>query len=202
MFENTEFNHDISNWNINPECSIECMFDNCNIIDEYKPIPYKNLIVNEAFDFGSVGSRNKKPNIFPMILDILKTPYKNLTAEDKELLKIMKDSLPVYKVNTKDELISITSRAIKLFGNECDLNWIDVSSITNMKNLFYNTKFNGDISQWDVSNVKDMQGMFWYSLFNGDISKWDVSNVIDMSWMFEGSHFTGDISDWDVSNVR
>lgn len=42
MFENTEFNHNVSNWNINPRCSIEYMFDNCNIIDEYKPKKLKN----------------------------------------------------------------------------------------------------------------------------------------------------------------
>ena len=29
--------HNVSNWNINSRCSIEYMFDNCNIIDEYKP---------------------------------------------------------------------------------------------------------------------------------------------------------------------
>ena len=49
MFENTEFNHNVSNWNINPRCSIEYMFDNCNIIDEYKSknikkINIKNII--------------------------------------------------------------------------------------------------------------------------------------------------------------
>ena len=49
MFENTEFNHNVSNWNINSRYSIEYMFDNCNIIDEYKPknikkINIKNII--------------------------------------------------------------------------------------------------------------------------------------------------------------
>jgi surface protein len=36
-FNAESFKLDISNWNINPNCSIEYMFDNCNIIDEYKP---------------------------------------------------------------------------------------------------------------------------------------------------------------------
>ena len=60
-----------------------------------------------------------------------------------------------------------------------------------MADMFYGSKFNGDISQWDVSNVKDMIYMFDESKFNGDISKWNVSNVEDMECMFSDSKFNG-----------
>lgn len=73
----------------------------------------------------------------------------------------------------KDELIKI----IKRCGNNADLNFIDVSKITDMSELFVNSHFNGDISQWDVSNVTEMIGMFEGSKFNGDISKWDISKA-------------------------
>ena len=43
-----------------------------------------------------------------------------------------------------------------------------------MADMFYGSKFNGDISQWDVSNVRDIGYMFFESNFNGDISKWNV----------------------------
>lgn len=46
-----------------------------------------------------------------------------------------------------------------------------------MSNLFYGSKFNGDISKWNVSKIIDMTAMFYNSAFNSDISKWDVSNV-------------------------
>jgi len=39
-----------------------------------------------------------------------------------------------------------------------------------MQEMFSDSEFNGDISQWDVSNVTNMSSMFRYSVFNGDIS--------------------------------
>ena len=89
-----------------------------------------------------------------------------------------------YRPKTTDELRKLVRKLIKERGENADLNDIDVSEITDMSYLFYDTKFNGDISNWKVSNVEDMPYMFYDSKFNGDISNWDVSNVKYMTGMF------------------
>lgn len=91
------------------------------------------------------------------------------------------------KPKTLAELKKIIDKTIKEQGYDCDLNFIDTSKIEVMGELFYGSKFNGDISKWDVSNVIDMYQMFTNSAFNGDISKWDVSNVLNMDGIFRGS---------------
>ena len=164
-----------------------------------------NLIkhIVEAFDFNSINNQKKVVNVYDRFYKIIETPYNKLTQEDKEYIKCIKNFIPaVYKINNKKELKTIISRAIKIFGNKCNLSWIDVSNINDMSELFFFSDFNGDISKWNVSNVTDMSKMFYKSKFNGDISKWDVSSVRNMSFMFSHSQFNGDISQWDVSNIK
>jgi surface protein len=63
----------------------------------------------------------------------------------------------------RDHLQKLIRLNIERFGNECNLNYIDTSSVTNMSYMFYmltHSKFNGDISQWDVSKVINMFFMF------------------------------------------
>ena len=92
-----------------------------------------------------------------------------------------------YHPKTTDELRKLVRKLIKERGENADLNDIDVSEITDMSYLFYDTKFTGDISKWDVSNVENMPYMFYDSKFNGDISNWDVSKVKYMTGMFVNS---------------
>ena len=101
-----------------------------------------------------------------------------------------------YHPKTNPELYELVGKLIKERGNDANLNDIDTSEITDMSYLFYESKFNGDISQWNVSNVKNMNNMFYRSYFNGDISKWDVSNVEYMYNMFYNSPLQKNLPKW------
>ncbi len=101
-----------------------------------------------------------------------------------------------FVANSKEELLKEIRSAVEAKGNNVDLNYIDVSKITDMSCLFAKSDFNGDISKWDVSNVTKMNCMFVKSEFNGDISNWNVSNVTEMIGMFIVSKFDGDLIPW------
>ena len=122
----------------------------------------------------------------------------NITGE---MMTQQPKDMPIVVVTTKKQLQDLIKETMALYGLECDLNFIDVSQITDMSTLFVKSQFNGDISQWDVSNVTNMCAMFFSSEFNGDISQWNVSNVLYMRAMFAISAFNGNIDQWDVSKV-
>ena len=104
---------------------------------------------------------------------------------NSELIKQLESKVAIYKVNNHRDLSDLISKYTELVGNNCSLNWIDVSNIKDMSFVFYNSNFNGDISKWDVSKVENMSCIFCNSKFNKDISKWDVSNVKNYTLIFK-----------------
>lgn len=101
---------------------------------------------------------------------------------------------------TLDELKALTN------NNSIKLSDIDVSQLSSLEGLFFNSKrtdFSG-IEEWDVSKVTNMRNMFkGCETFNEDISSWDVSKVRDMSNMFTGAtNFNRDLSKWQISNTN
>ena len=155
----------------------------------------------EAFDFNSVKKQKAKINAVDAALQYIIPKIDKREKLSQDEYDILMNHVGIYKVSEHDELADLIDYFTEQFGNECNLNWINVSNATKMNSMFYKSAFNGDISQWDVSNVTNMISMFSDSVFNGDISNWDVSNVINMKKMFLNSEFNGDISQWDVSSV-
>ena len=109
---------------------------------------------------------------------------------------------PIVIVHNKEHLKAVIKQEINQYGNQCDLNHIDLSQLTDISELFFESDFNGDISQWDVSHIKNMGCLFMNSKFNGDISKWNISQVTNTTGMFCGSDFNQDLSQWNTSQVK
>ena len=62
----------------------------------------------------------------------------------------------------------------------------DVSNVTDMSWMFYQSDFNSNISKWNVSKVTNMKNMFVYSKFNQNISNWKINKNCDTAGMFYG----------------
>ena len=65
----------------------------------------------------------------------------------------LNESFEYIKPINRNQLKTIIDITISKLGNECNLNFIDNSLITDMSGLFQHSTFNGDISKWNVGNV-------------------------------------------------
>ncbi|WP_159737177.1 BspA family leucine-rich repeat surface protein [Vibrio atypicus] len=84
-----------------------------------------------------------------------------------------------------------------------ELQFMNVSQITNFNSLFNGKTLTADISGWDVSKGTDFSYMFSDTKsFNFDISGWDTSKGTHFIGMFQYNQaFDQDISGWNVSSV-
>lgn len=106
------------------------------------------------------------------------------------------------------DLSGVTSTAFMFHGTTAltsvpNINSWNVSTVTDMTNMFAISSFNSDIGSWNVANVTDMTEMFYGNeSFNQDISGWNMSHVIAVPEMFYGATtFNQDISSWNVSSI-
>ena len=92
------------------------------------------------------------------------------------------------KAQDKKHLKLLIQEHMDAYGNECDLNHINVSGVNNISDLFFGSSFNGDISQWDVSNVEQISHIFQDSGFEGCLREWNLHPQVEVVRPFSKFH--------------
>ena len=191
--EKTEFNEDISHWDVSSVTKLSRMFSFAKAFNG----DISAWDVSNVTDMGDMFNRAESFN-----QDISGWDVSNVTNMYVMFGCAVSFDQPLGNWNVSNVTNMDAMFACTPFNQ--DISRWDVSKVTIMKGMFdSNSKFNQDISGWDVSSVTNMRDMFRYaSSFNSDISAWNVSNVTTMSGMFiQATSFNQDISSWDVSNV-
>jgi len=102
-----------------------------------------------------------------------------------------------YKPKDSYELYTITHDPFIMMN----LNWIDVSEIRTMCQLFRESVADWDISLWNLKSLEDADMMFQYAEFDGDISMWQFPSLKSAYSMFDNSCIKCDISKWEFPEV-
>jgi len=160
------------------------------------------------------GNNNKKMvggNKIEVTLDELKEIIKymqggvsfnelrKLTNNEKEQLKSKKEELKKKYNGLSNLNVSGISDMSYLFANfdfnlskqngyTIDISDWNVNNVTNMKNMFDNSKgFNQDLSNWNISKVTDMTRMFYNCKdLDKSFSKWIINKNTATNDMFTG----------------
>ncbi len=193
MFAGSDFNQDISNWDVSQATDMGYMFSTT---------PFDQDI--GGWDVGQVTNMQRMFSHGNFNRDIGSWDVGNVTNMEGMFSGDMFYRNPFNQDIGGWDVSQVTNMGSMFWNTEFnqDIGGWDVGNVSNMETMFSKSDFNQDIGEWDVSMVTNMRGMFRESPFNQDISDWDVSNVNDMSTMFWDTQFNQFIGEWDVGNVN
>ncbi len=171
--EFTEFNGDISKWDVSNVKTMGYMFSYCQFSGDISKWDVSGVV--------SMGSmfRSAKFNG-----DISKWDVSSV--QDMAYLF----SASSFEGDISEWNVSNVTNMNNMFSGTIfngDISKWDVSNVQDMSGIFNTSSFNGDISKWNVSKVNSLHGAFKNSEFSGDISKWEVGNACDVRWIFDNS---------------
>ena len=173
----TNFNQDISMWNVSNVTNMAYMFNNASSFDQ--PLNNWNMsnvttmraMFDDAISFNQPLDNWNVSNVTNM-----RMVFNNASSFDQPL-----NNWNVSNVTTMAHMFKKASSFDQPLNN-----W-DVSNVTDMTVMFNEAiSFNQPLDNWNVSNVTDMYYMFnGASAFNQDLSQWCVSNFTEHPSTFD-----------------
>jgi surface protein len=189
LLRNSNFNQNISGWDVSNVTTMRRMFQLNNDFDQN--IENWNVSkVTNMYEMFSGATFNQNLNSWDV---------SNVTNMEF-MFAGSNFNRPLNNWNVKNVTSMRSMFALSDFNHPIG-DW-NVSNVTNMADMFYRaSRFNQPLQQWNVSNVRNMSGMFAESAFNQPLGTWNVSNVENMGDMFLSCPFNQPIGDWKVSQV-
>ena len=166
MFQFSQFNQDIGNWDVSNVTNMSAMFGGVS----NRPSSFNQPIGN--WDVGNVTNMSFMFGYSPFNQPIGDWDMSNVTDMSFMFLRSQFDQ----PIGNWD--VSSATNMNEMFKsspfNQPIGDW-DVSNVTNMNEMFDSSQFNQPIGNWDVGNVTNMRYMFNESQFNQPINGWCVT---------------------------
>lgn len=130
------------------------------------------------------------------------------TEEDLNTLKYWYKQTDLrYHVKSKKQLLNIIDNLSQISPNDIDLNWIDISSLTDLTRVFAKLKnLNIDCSEWDTRHVEKFNYIFAFSSnTNIKANNWQFDNAKEFDGMFymcKTINVEIDAEHWNSENVK
>ena len=130
------------------------------------------------------------------------------TKEDLNTLKHWYKQTDLrYHVKSKKQLLNIIVNLSQISPKDIDLNWIDISNLTDLTRLFSKVKnLNIDCSEWDTGHVEKFNYIFAFSSnTNIKANNWQFDNAKEFDGMFymcKTINVEIDAEHWNSGNVK
>ena len=170
---------------------------------------YQDIVSN-----GSISHYNDVINVNDSAIDIINSLYKKIehnayNADDlKRILLYYKITNTKYQPKTKKELIQIIEALSLIDPKNINLNWIDISNITDLTRVF--AKSSGltiDCSEWDTRHVEKFNYIFAFinksTMIKANNWQFDSAKELDGMFYFTSNNASVEIDadKWNTENV-
>ncbi len=185
FFFATDFNQDISSWDVSSVTDMNTMFNNATSFNQ----PIGNWDVSSVTNMSGIFN----------FADSFNQDISNWDLSSVTIMGDMFAGTPFNQPIGNWDVSNVTDMNSMFYDsnfNQDISNW-DTSSVTAMYFMFTGSAFNQDIGNWDVSNVTDMNNMFNNAeSFNQDISSWQFNSDVSLENFVANSGL--DINNYDA----